>query len=62
MVTRADNVVLNFTFPMPDKAGRLNVHLTPAALLGGNKQVLRHGLDGARATEDQGRSERRGRD
>jgi len=36
-----DKVVLDFTFPMPDNAGRLNVNLVPVVLLANKKQMLR---------------------
>ena len=36
-----DNVALDFTFPMPDNAGRLNVNLTTAVVLSDKKHVLR---------------------
>jgi uncharacterized protein (TIGR04255 family) len=36
-----DKVVLDFAFPMPDNAGRLNVNLKPAVVLSDKRQVLR---------------------
>jgi uncharacterized protein (TIGR04255 family) len=36
-----DKVVLDFTFPMPNNAGRLNVNLTPVVYLSNKKQMLR---------------------
>jgi uncharacterized protein (TIGR04255 family) len=36
-----DKVVLDFSFPMPDNAGRLNVNLTPVVLLSDRKPMLR---------------------
>lgn len=36
-----DKVVLEFSFPIPDNVGRLNVNLTPAVILSDKKQVLR---------------------
>ena len=36
-----DKVALDFTFPMPDNAGRLNVNLKPAVVLRDKRQVLR---------------------
>jgi uncharacterized protein (TIGR04255 family) len=36
-----DKVVLEFSFPMPDDTGRLNVNLTPVVVLSDKKQMLR---------------------
>jgi uncharacterized protein (TIGR04255 family) len=36
-----DKVVLDFAFPMPDNAGRLNVNITPVVALSDKKQMLR---------------------
>lgn len=36
-----DKVVLDFAFPMPDEAGRLNVNLKPAVVRNDRRQVLR---------------------
>jgi uncharacterized protein (TIGR04255 family) len=36
-----DKVALDFTFPMPDNAGRLNVNLTTAVVLSDKRHVLR---------------------
>lgn len=36
-----DKLTFNFTFPMPDHAGRLNVNLTPAVLPKDKRQILR---------------------
>ena len=36
-----DKVALDFTFPMPDNAGRLNVNLATAVVLGDKSHVLR---------------------
>ncbi len=36
-----DKVVLDFAFPMPDNAGRLNVNLTTAVVLSDKRHVLR---------------------
>ncbi len=40
-LSATDKVVLDFAFPMPDHAGRLNVNLKPAVVLGDKRQVLR---------------------
>ena len=40
-VPATDKVLLDFAFPMPDEAGRLNVSLKPAVVLGDKRQVLR---------------------
>lgn len=39
-----DKVLLDFAFPMPDNAGRLNVNLKPAVVLSDKRQVLRFDL------------------
>ena len=39
--TDTDKVLLDFAFPMPDEAGRLNVNLKPAVVLSDKRQVLR---------------------
>ena len=36
-----DSVMLDFTFPMPDNAGRLNVNVKPVVVLSDKSQVLR---------------------
>jgi uncharacterized protein (TIGR04255 family) len=38
---KPDKVVLDFTFPINDNAGRLNVNLTPAVVLSNKRHVLR---------------------
>lgn len=38
---RTDKVLLDFAFPMPNNAGRLNVNLKPAVVLSDKRQVLR---------------------
>ena len=57
-----DKVALDFTFPMPDNAGRLNVNLTTAVRAERQEARVASGLDGAGATQDEGRSGRFGRD